>query len=236
MAVESHHSNIGYSKVRVAFDGDQKQSAVKSTTLLSNNLSSSSHTMASTFGPPSSTLRQPDSYQHNFYSRFTALEHDPPLPSHSRFAASMQPQPTQGTTHSTMGSPAGSVNNDHSNVIQMNNAIIGDVCEPFWIQSTKEGSMWAEPDEMFLSESKRFFTVTDKRVFWEMAKALIELPEISNACKGVVSNASDLVNMLKKPEWKVVWTNEASDILPRDMAAELVKAAYVYQGAGPERV
>jgi hypothetical protein len=63
--------------------------------------------------------------------------------------------------------------------------VIGDITEPLWIQSTvKEGLPWYDPDELFLLESRRFLSSTDKKVFWEMASVLFELPEISLACKG----------------------------------------------------
>jgi hypothetical protein len=79
-------------------------------------------------------------------------------------------------------------------------------------------------------ESKKFITVTDKRIFWEMAKALIEFSDISAACKCSVRNEADLTLMLKKPEFRVMWTSEGPEILPKDMAANLVRFAYVTTG------
>ena len=105
--------------------------------------------------------------------------------------------------------------------------IVGDVTEPIWIQNNKEGSSWYEPDELFLLESKRYLTNTDKRIFWEMAKALIELPEISIACKTGIKNATELCNALKRPEYKVLWTKDAPDLLPKEIAAELLKATFL---------
>lgn len=220
MVLESHNSNIGYSKVRVAFDGDQKQPIVKSSVMLTN-LSSTTYTN-NHYGPPSVTMRA-SSHDHNYFSRYSSTDMDPPplSSSNTRFPS----HSGQAATNNAMGSPAGSVNNE---IPTQNSSVVGDVSEPFWIQQMKEGSMWNDPDELFLTEAKRFFTITDKRIFWEMGHALIELPEISNACKGMICNANDLVTILKKPEWKVIWTNEAADILPREMAAALVQAAYVY--------
>lgn len=84
--------------------------------------------------------------------------------------------------------------------------MIGDVSEPFWVQKAVEGSVWCEPDELFMNESKRLISVTDKRVFWEMARAIIELPELANRCSNGIRNTRDLTNILKRPENKVLWT------------------------------
>jgi hypothetical protein len=239
MVVESH-ANIGYSKVRVAFDSDQKLktssmllASLSSSTMSSSNNNNSNHLASNhaAYGPPSVTMRAPHEHNNAFFNRYVSStpEVDPPLPSNNRFSTTMHQAASNSTT---MSSPASSVNQEHAHMAASQQpAVVGDISEPFWIQSTKEGSMWTDPDELFLTESKRFFTFTDKRIFWEMAHALIELPEISNACKGTIRNAADLVTLLKKPEWKIIWSNEAADILPREMAAELVKAAYVYVSA-----
>ena len=46
--------------------------------------------------------------------------------------------------------------------------VIGDVELPFWVQ--KEGATWIDPDDEFILEAKRFLTLTDKRIFWEMSR------------------------------------------------------------------
>ena len=46
--------------------------------------------------------------------------------------------------------------------------VIGDVELPFWVQ--KEGASWIDPDDEFILEAKGYITLTDKRIFWEMAR------------------------------------------------------------------
>lgn len=135
------------------------------------------------------------------------------------------------TSYSTTG-PGGQIHKSSpsaASTVSMSNEqqIVGDVTEPIWIQSTKEGSPWYEPDELFMLESKRYISNTDKRVFWEMARALIELPEVSLACKTGIKNPIDLANTLKRPEYRVLWTKDAPDCLPKDITTELIRAAYI---------
>lgn len=88
-------------------------------------------------------------------------------------------------------------------------------------------SSWSDPDDVSLTEIKKFISVADKRTFWEMSRAIIELPEIAEHCKSGVRSSKDLIFLLKNPEYKVLWTAEAADILPKQAAADLVTAAYV---------
>jgi hypothetical protein len=144
---------------------------------------------------------------------------------HQHLPQSLSQQQTQ--TQSMSQQSSNQQPTQQSSIPNIMHTVIGDVGEPFWIQSTKEGSVWTEPDDLFLIESRRFITTTDKRIFWEMARALIELPEISAACKCSIRNASDLTIFLKKPECTVFWTMDGPDILPKDMAADFVRHAYV---------
>ena len=88
-------------------------------------------------------------------------------------------------------------------------------------------SSWSDPDELSMTEIKKFISLGDKKTFWEMSRAIIELPEISEHCKSGVRSSKDLIFLLKNPEFKVLWTAEAADILPKQAAADLVTAAYV---------
>lgn len=106
--------------------------------------------------------------------------------------------------------------------------VIGDVAEPFWVQSTQENSMWCDPDEFFLTSVKRKITITDKRMFWEMARSLIELPELSLAShESKIRCAADLTKLLQRPEYRILWIAEAAHFLPKDVATELIRSAYV---------
>lgn len=110
-----------------------------------------------------------------------------------------------------------------------NDIIIGEISEPFWIQCTKD-SPWMEPDELFYNEAKRLISSNDKRVFWEMVRAIIEMPELSARCNANttrIRDQKDLAAIFKKQEFKILWTSDASHIIPKEAAAELITAAYV---------
>lgn len=138
----------------------------------------------------------------------------------------------------------GNINNSFS--------IIGDVAEPFWVQQSTQavsispssgsttsgiggtavccGGTWCDPDEAFLSQARRDITPTDRRMFWEMARALMELPELSAASeRSRIRTASDLTAVLKRPEYRVLWQSDAPQHLPKEVAADLIRAAYVSQ-------
>lgn len=134
-------------------------------------------------------------------------QQQPPLPS-------IQQQPLHTTASSTTSSSS------------MNHQIIGDVAEPFWVQEPQDMAVWCDPDELFAQEAKKWLTVTDKRIFWEMAKAVIELPEITRACKGIIRSVHDLTSMMKRAEFRVLWTPEAAEIFPPMAAADLIRYAY----------
>lgn len=103
---------------------------------------------------------------------------------------------------------------------------MGDVCEPFWVQPQPTAA-WMEPDVLSLAEVRKTLTATDRRIYWEMAKSLIDLPELSMACKSGVRCPQDIVNMLQREEYKVLWTAEGADMLTKDMAVDLIRAAYI---------
>ena len=89
-------------------------------------------------------------------------------------------------------------------------------------------STWSDPDEQSTAEMKKHITATDKRIFWEMTKAIIELPEITEFCSMSIKTSKDLAILLRKTEYKVLWTSEGADIIPKQTAADLVRAAYVH--------
>jgi hypothetical protein len=45
------------------------------------------------------------------------------------------------------------------------------VTEPFWVKSDNEA--WAEPDDVFVSQD--YITAEDRKTFWEMTQALVEV-------------------------------------------------------------
>ncbi len=42
-----------------------------------------------------------------------------------------------------------------------------------------------------------------------------------------MKNSSDLCTILKKPEYRVLWMKEGVDLLPKEVALELIRTAYV---------
>ena len=105
--------------------------------------------------------------------------------------------------------------------------LIGDVCEPFWVQHKSEGSSWVEPDDVFTNESKRHISILDKRIFWEMSRAIMDHPELAAKCKSGIRNARDLAAILKRPENRVLWIAEAPDLLPKEAASEIITFCYL---------
>jgi hypothetical protein len=106
--------------------------------------------------------------------------------------------------------------------------VVGDVELPFWVQ--RDGCPWMDPDDLFAGDSKTTITLTDKRMFWEMCRVLIEFPELTanmSSSGGVIKTSKDLARVLKRPENKVLWTPDAPEYVPKDAACELLSAAYV---------
>ena len=87
--------------------------------------------------------------------------------------------------------------------------------------------VWCDPDEAFITDVKKHITMTDKIIFWEMAKAIMEMPKLSENCDPVIRNSKDLAGILKRPEFRFLWSPDAPDLLPKDAASELISAAYV---------
>ena len=86
---------------------------------------------------------------------------------------------------------------------------------------------WMEPDELFIENCKKTITLSDKKIFWEMAQAIMEFPIFAENRQIMVSNSTELANIMKRPEFKVLWIPEAAEILPKDAATELIINAYV---------
>ena len=84
-----------------------------------------------------------------------------------------------------------------------------------------------DPDELFMSEVKKVITITDKRLFWEMARTIMDLPLLASRLKRcLVKNSRELAALLKNPEYRILWSPEGPEYLPKDAATELISAAY----------
>jgi len=109
---------------------------------------------------------------------------------------------------------------------------VGEVSEPFWVQK-EDGCSWAEPDDIFQNAARKLVTITDKRVFWEMVRSIIDLPQLASELKCCIKSSKDVATLLKKQEYKVLWSADAPEYLPKDAATELIQAAYCF-GLGTE--
>ena len=86
------------------------------------------------------------------------------------------------------------------------------------------------PDDMFLSDMKNCITVADRRLFWEMARLIIELPTLANKLtRSDIRCTTDLANVLKKPEYAILWSAEAPEYLPKEAASILIGSAFCKQ-------
>lgn len=239
-------SGVGYSKLRVAFD--QEKSSRLPVPPLSpnskiNNLTSdtsaahkgagtNSVTVAAAGSPPFTPRNSKDLIFHHHALTPAALHmHTKPAapgatPHQATLLSGGLTSPTGGTHKAETQAQA------HRSIPP---AVIGDVAEPFWVQPIQENSNWTDPDELFLTNVKRTITATDKKMFWEMARALIDLPELRIATHGSnIRSAQDLTRVLKRPEYRVLWTADAPQHLPKEVATELILSAYVVPllGAG----
>ncbi len=119
---------------------------------------------------------------------------------------------------------------------QHSSAFIGEITEPFWVQNQVcDPPVWCEPDEVFLQEAKKLISITDKRVFWEMIRAVIELPQLIVNCKSSIKSIRDIATVLKRTENRYLWTTDGSVWLPPQVAADLISSAYVIQQSSDKK-
>ena len=137
MAIEAN-TNIGYSKLRVAFDSDK-------VTKIGVNSLLNIHSTHNGSGP--NILSQ-------IYTREAAYTN------------------SINGSHSSLPSTA-TLGDQPVPITPQQQQVIGDITEPFWVQATTDGAVWGDPDDLCLSEAKRLVTASDKRIFWEMARAIM---------------------------------------------------------------
>ena len=112
-----------------------------------------------------------------------------------------------------------------ANTCRGSHVLVGEVGEPFWVQG--KGDVWYEPDELFALGAKKIITETDRKELWEMISVLIDCPAIGAAMQSGLGNVKDIVYILRKTEFRVLWSPEAANYLPQDLLAELICDAYV---------
>ena len=102
-----------------------------------------------------------------------------------------------------------------------------EVLEPFWVLQQNTGQQWLEPDELFAVEMKNLITAAHKKVFWEMVRSVIDHPKLALKLANCdITNAKDLSFVLKRPEYRILWTTDAPQYLPKETASDLIAAAY----------
>jgi len=157
IAIEAS-TQIGYSKLRVAFDHEKvSKSTASLLNIHSSHLSSNSTT-------PS------------IYHRENTFNGTINGPNHS-FSTSGTPTSQNLNNDITINTSSSMQGTSMQSVLQQ--PVIGDITEPFWVQSTNDGAVWGDPDDLCLSEAKRLISNNDKKIFWEMARSIM----VSKHCK-----------------------------------------------------
>mmetsp|Transcript_3067 Transcript_3067/g.4672 ORF Transcript_3067/g.4672 Transcript_3067/m.4672 type:complete len:158 (+) Transcript_3067:188-661(+) len=110
----------------------------------------------------------------NIYQRETSFNGTTSGHNHS---FSISGTPTGQSTNNDLTIGTSTSNQSLTTVLQQ--PVIGDITEPFWVQSTNEGAVWGDPDDLCLSEAKRLISSNDKKIFWEMARTYFILYSVS---------------------------------------------------------
>jgi hypothetical protein len=64
----------------------------------------------------------------------------------------------------------------------------------------------------------------------------MELPQLSQHCKTGICSSSDLAAVLKRPEYRIIWTADAAEYLPKSVATELINSFYVHPLIGKQQL
>lgn len=104
-------------------------------------------------------------------------------------------------------------------------ANIGEISEPFWVQRDGNSS-WMEPDELYQLEIKDKLSITDKRMFWEMSRSIIDLHQLASKLTDTFKTSKEIATFLSRPENLVLWTADAPQFLPKDASIVLIQNAY----------
>ncbi len=156
------------------------------------------------------------------------------------------PSPSTYKCHSSLSTPnsmlASPLNTNSTIRVQLetsdsptpmkgNNRNICDVRLPFWIKNKTVGSVWEEPDDYFMQNNfkNEYVTSVDRKIFWECAQCVIELPHLKQALgpKSRMRSIDDLINILSRPEYKILWMDNHVDVLPKACACALLSKVYI---------
>ena len=108
--------------------------------------------------------------------------------------------------------------------------VINEVIEPFWVKESGLGdhsSVWCDPDELCNQLLEKFVSNDDKRIFWEMSRTLIRHTDYRDMRDGGIRNPRELANILSRPEFRVLWTEDAPEYLPKEVSMYLLSSAFV---------
>jgi hypothetical protein len=98
--------------------------------------------------------------------------------------------------------------------------------DAFRVLPPEAESVWSDPDKLFEMDSAKLFSTSEKCSLWEMARSIVELPELAAKLKGRWKSADDICKTMKRQEYRVLWTATFQQFMPHKQALELVHAAY----------
>ena len=94
----------------------------------------------------------------------------------------------------------------------------------------KHKDEWIDADNHFSEEIKSSLSSSDGVCFWEMLKAMVEMPSLQLQCKGRVQNPQQIVDTLVRKEFHVLWSYQSGKklpgFLPKKYALQLVQHAF----------
>ena len=93
----------------------------------------------------------------------------------------------------------------------------------------KQKEEWVDPDELFLEEAKTLLSPTDGVYFWEMLRAILELPSLQSQCKGRIQSPQHIVDVLVRKEFRCLWSYQSKKLpgfLPKKYALQLIQHAF----------
>eukprot|EP01038_Epipyxis_sp_PR26KG_P011204 gene11204-15028_t len=202
-------SSIGYSKLKVKFD-DNHIKPIASKSLLHKNIHHNDCNVDGTFLNPSEDSIQNDYNLKSSTDKTTSANSDDFLMRRSE------------NNITNLSLSASRQRRDHHQDNQT-----GDISAPFWVKSHQEYSLWIDPDDLFINCADSFVSATDTKIFWEMCRTILNLPELVVESDSMIKTSHDLTEALKSIENKILWSPENADHLPRSITSELITHAYV---------
>lgn len=96
------------------------------------------------------------------------------------------------------------------------------------LNSSSLSPQWIDPDDFFIQNyGNQLINMADKRMFWEMVSVICEYKEIQTKCHSPLVQFNVLCDTIKRKEFKILWTKEGVDMIPKKLALEFIKASYL---------